>query len=498
VSRVGNYIADRQQLSDMVEEHQRVIKAWDEHVEALNQVQGDANKYVEMKKIDNEQEKEREEKKKVLEFWNGMAQADYDAKRNFQTASEGFVTIFSKLDTLAREIRKTNGNLEKLNVNGMQEIFFKDEDLLTVLLYKFGNGMLMSEGEREILHGYIQKEILTDENLKDIDTLLKMFEAGDYNGIQDYLNTKVLASPESLELEMALIQAYLFTGNMHMDDFSVNGLNEEELQVLVVYLGVLENYNIYLNEMKRVTAPDSEFHMRVVKFEDEPIEVEDDGEVEELPGYRIRTSIIIGLENSAGFADNSVVSYYINFDGIESMEKDKRGDFKKAQGEFQYNLGVAELKNTLIGTLAAIPSWYTKLAAAGIATVDKVFSVNKELNDLEEEWTMEQQKDVAKTLGMEVLLSEQENLMGDKVLYVQVFPTRVTFDIIDRWEEVHRLNNNIPYPEEAVQQNDWKAISEFYFKNKNNIHEINSGLINYIGAGSKNTNISMEELSGLE
>src|SRR5699024_6438319 len=42
---------------------------------------------------------------------------------------------------------------------------------------------------------------------------------------------------------------------------------------------------------------------------------------------------------------------------------------------------------------------------------------------------------------------------------VQVHPTESTYQVLNRWKEVHKYNKDIPYPEEAIKARDWRVIS---------------------------------------
>jgi hypothetical protein len=121
-----------------------------------------------------------------------------------------------------------------------------------------------------------------------------------------------------------------------------------------------------------------------------------------------------------------------------------------------------------------------------------------EVKETNKERTFKDYQLIANVLHMEVQISVRQNNTEEGTLNAFLVPTLATLDLVDRWEEVYRLNNDIPYPTEAIEQNDWMAISNFFFANQVTINDIHPDLTDYIYAGSKSVNLSMEELAGVE
>jgi uncharacterized protein YukE len=474
VSRVGNYIADRQQLSDMVEEHQRVIKVWDEHVEELNQMRNNVNNYIyrkEMQKIENELEKEREEKEKVLEFWNGMAQADYDAKRNFQTASEGFITIFSKLDTLTREIGKTNGNLEKLNVNEMQDLIFKDNLLVEMLLKKMGYNGVMSEAEREFLFQYLQNDFLDNEMLEEIEEIVDLILTDDVEaieeGLMNIINNRVLKSDESLEMEMAKIQAYLFMGNLTSHEFAKNDLEEEVNEILHSYLKILENCKAFGDRMKYETGLEDLNEMN--------IKVEIDYEKSSIPVSHIFKQKTRILGPHIDDFDETTVTYYSPPGAVGKIKIQNNKELKESLENFTFNQGANELYNKIVDEMIGLTGKF----ALPIETGSSIVNILSEKDEIKNTIKNEDAEIVADRLKMAVIVSEQDFLVTEDDLKIVMVPTMATFELIERWEKAHELNSEIPFPSEQVNNRDWYAISEFYINAQSTFSDYD-GLDQYI------------------
>src|SRR5699024_715791 len=45
---------------------------------------------------------------------------------------------------------------------------------------------------------------------------------------------------------------------------------------------------------------------------------------------------------------------------------------------------------------------------------------------------------------------------------VDVFPTKFTKEPLERWEEVHLINSDIPYPETLIQEENWLGVADFF------------------------------------
>lgn len=79
--------------------------------------------------------------------------------------------------------------------------------------------------------------------------------------------------------------------------------------------------------------------------------------------------------------------------------------------------------------------------------------------ELDNQLTIKEAKLTAGNLGMELLISER-NVYGKKQFFVEIQPTEVTYEILERWIEVKTIDPTIEYPEEAIQNQDWATVSE--------------------------------------
>lgn len=46
-------------------------------------------------------------------------------------------------------------------------------------------------------------------------------------------------------------------------------------------------------------------------------------------------------------------------------------------------------------------------------------------------------------------------------------PTKATFDLFERWEAVHQIAANYPYPRTEIEEQDWLGINKFLYDDGN-------------------------------
>ncbi|UJW56246.1 hypothetical protein HXZ66_01885 [Bacillus sp. A116_S68] len=452
----------------MVEEHQRVIKAWDEHVEEVNQMRNNVNNYIErrdMQKIDNEQEKEREEKKKVLEFWNGMAQADYDAKRNFQTASEGFITIFSKLDTLAREIGKTNGSIHSL-VETLQVLISEDNELTGILFYKLDNDMLLTNGEREVLFSYLQNEVVDDEFIIEMEEIIGFMESGNDEALMDRLNNQVFLSDSTLDLEISNVQIYLFVKNMRRED--LEDVDEVKLEILNTYLATLINSKYYTEERKDKTFKSDlkEINVNVYNLKYD--------RSEKNPNAHILT---VNLESEGGFIDEITSVYYAGTVPIANSKEEQIINMKEELTKYDENYNYGQIKGGLISKMGSSKNPYIKIAGEVAKRIDDRYNKIIGKSELKNNLTLTEVQQIADVLDTQLIVTERSRSLS---LYAQIIPTNESYRKIGRWEEAYNLNSNVPFPKESVNTLDWEDIANSYREDEHDIDDAFNGLPDYI------------------
>jgi len=67
---------------------------------------------------------------------------------------------------------------------------------------------------------------------------------------------------------------------------------------------------------------------------------------------------------------------------------------------------------------------------------------------------------------------------------VDVFPTELTWDSLERWKEIHLINSDIPYPKTLIQEENWLKVAEFFVEKQSEMNDIDHGITEYIYSGS--------------
>src|SRR5699024_5712466 len=67
---------------------------------------------------------------------------------------------------------------------------------------------------------------------------------------------------------------------------------------------------------------------------------------------------------------------------------------------------------------------------------------------------------------------------------VDVFPTKFTKEPLERWEEVHLINSDIPYPETLIQEENWLGVADFFSNQFSKMLDIDMDIPEYIGSGN--------------
>lgn len=92
----------------------------------------------------------------------------------------------------------------------------------------------------------------------------------------------------------------------------------------------------------------------------------------------------------------------------------------------------------------------------------KKYEANKKA-ELKDEIILLELKQAKYTLGLDVDLDIDERLSNVEDLNTLVEPTDWTSIILKRWEAVHQINPDYPYPETEIKNQDWMGIHHFLY-----------------------------------
>lgn len=80
--------------------------------------------------------------------------------------------------------------------------------------------------------------------------------------------------------------------------------------------------------------------------------------------------------------------------------------------------------------------------------------------DLADEIVLLELKDAKYALAFEVDLDIDGRLSNVKDLNTLLEPTEGTYVILKRWETVHQIDTDYPYPENVIKNEDWIGINK--------------------------------------
>jgi hypothetical protein len=483
VSHLGNYIADKNELNDMINEYNNTMQEWYDGVSEFTKVGGDGDQDL------NEDFQEASRHSLAIKmFWNDMVSVDSEAATNFQQATDGFIALSTTIDSFKGDLGKGGANLGALDIEKLQSVMFKDDVLCARLMEK----MLTEEGltyaEREILYHYFQSEILTDEKVAEFEEIVELLQDGSEESqqvLQEKIN-QLLISEEALDLHMAELQAFLFMGNLTPDEFAKNQEERERNQTLYAYLAALTSSKEYVNnamilsqakDLKdldpslahlKYTDPDG-IRMHVIDME---IRVGDNYTGEGKYGAHLG-SWGPGHYNIVK-NEEITIKYYQSPNARSQMDKDKANAQVEAYNSYNKNFFAGELP--VLGASLASGKYAPLLEGAFLAQryMDGKVNLEKQMARTDLEVTVGQLKFEAMTV---------ENHTKNQAYY-HVIPSKDTEDVLDRWEEVSHINPEIPFPEEDVRKKNWNEVNDFYNKCSEIFDDYPEALLRYIDSGT--------------
>ncbi len=76
-------------------------------------------------------------------------------------------------------------------------------------------------------------------------------------------------------------------------------------------------------------------------------------------------------------------------------------------------------------------------------------------------------------------------------------PTEATYYLLERWEEVHQIDPNYPYPETKIEEQDWISMNKFLYADGNKVdmklNEEDRAVYNYILFGTPSDHPIVQE-----
>ncbi|SPU21312.1 transposase [Niallia circulans] len=504
---MGNHRADREELNRLIEEYKQIMADYMDSVFRANSVRIGAQELLAKRGFSPPHIAVVEEGdiygdlQAIHRFWDGMVTADSTAKADFSAAQTGLSALDSALNAFTNGLGKNGAGLATLNVEQLKQAIFEDKNLITSLLIKMESGEALNYGERELLYQYIQSEVLDGDIRKDMQALTGMIGDGS-DALLNRINHQVLASEDALDREIALVEAYLYRGNLSPDEHDVASKDAAKLRA---YLEVLYNYKKAIIEVREETGEEIGGVGKPLFARVEDIEYE---EIQKPYSLSFQTNIMIFMMKSEKTEwtreqflemesmptvriNKSEVNYYMGGKGHLGFQLAENEELDQKKARYNAEFIGAEVGQLLLSELGnKIP---------GLESLERMSRHQAGQEDINHQLTIGEAKVTAGALKMELHVTRRPplRLVGEREeLNISFQPTNETFDIIERWKEVHAINAEIPYPQEAIDYHDWYTISDELLKAQAPINKINDDLYNYIIDGDLPEDRTTEELVG--
>lgn len=346
----------------------------------------------------------------------------------------------------------------------LTEEVYGENGLIGIILNKIRNREAISDLERNNLYAYFQNEVLDDKKRKEIKEIGENINEEDIDKVKKYLNDKVLTSVSSLEEEIALIEAFLYTDT---NGFDIGYVDTESRQKLEVYLAMLKDYHSAI-----VSEDIYELYAHTLEYQEQPNGVNEHVLKTEL---ELKAKIDDPIEDSffdmsralgGSYFYDGEITYYTTTDSTAFHDHIETQQLIDKEATFTRDFIARKILTTVM----------TEAVQKGAPLLDGYLIINEhqtELKELKGDITVKETKEVASFLNMEFSISNGEiSVVNEKDIKqsakyksdnmdVQVHPTESTYQVLNRWKEVHKHNKDIPYPEEAIKARDWEIISKY-------------------------------------
>ncbi|MBM7539828.1 hypothetical protein [Amphibacillus cookii] len=486
---MGNYSADRDELNQRLKEYDDVAEAWNESEAKFSRSYDGIYDRV---NIETDMEKNA-----VKNYWNGMVSADEKAAKGFKEVTRGLSNLNATMDAFIEELGSGGTNLDKLNLTRLQEAVFSDDALFATILAKMEAGVSMTSSEQELLYQYLQNHYLTDEKREQINALINMLTEQNVDELQSHLNDHVLVSEETLISEIALIEAYLYSGNLRVTDYMKVesdrlGLeNTSYIKRLIMYKKMLKEHKKNIEQINLEAGGDLPFLVQVndlslaeVNNRVHVINSELIVSISKYANEEVRESF---LDLQQPIPNTSLVdvnvTYYMGDNAVSNLNSDDTAEmeeYKRKHATYFIGGKVVELAMDIT----------TKSVFQPVVLINEYQSEKQELN---KQITIGNATSSASNLNMEMVIVES-GYFNENDTWVEVLPTNSTYAILERWEQTHQMNSDIPFPKEYIDQQQWDKVSDFYNDSTDQFEAVHNSLSNYIKSAYLPKDKEIEEI----
>lgn len=467
---------------DAVEE--KTIELTDEANVVIESIQDIINvtKLDESEVVDNVRRGKRKSQH-IVEKLHSLDDTHSSALESVQADLDTMKTYVTEIDS-----RLQNGDLSVTDYSSgdltdieayesmMESIY--DSETIEPLLEKMKEGDTLTPFERDILYIYFQNEYLTADSKEELEEVASYINESDIGELEKRLNDKVVTSQTALEDEMALVQAYLFLGTKSP---SATGVETDVRNKMDAYLMLLKDYHSRI---------DHDGHVNLVKvrykkdhdvesshfLESEIQSVEYNVADDLMSKDEFREWVFFDPDNfMLPKVEHTSITYAAGPHAGDHIKESELKRLKNKLADYETNFIVTKVMNKIISALAK------KADISGFVEAGKTaVGYDSDKQKLEDDIEVGNAMTIADRLALDLSISEKRPGKG---LEIQFYPTDSTFDKLERWKELHELNPDIAFPEDTINEHDWREIG-------NSLHEVvktfESDTLRYISDGNKN------------
>ena len=416
-------------------------------------------------------QKGQENAEEIVEKLYALEKKQVKAMESVKEDLNDMRNYITDLETLFKDGDLTVGNYSVKAVSGLEsfrsiyESVFGEgsiiDESLQVIFEKMLSGDNLTEVEREELYNYIQNVILGEDNKKDMQDLLEMI-GEDSDRLINRLNEKVLTTENSLDREILLVAAHIYTGNAGPRK---NELAVEDIGKLKGYLAILNNYKKAIDELKEevdwtiVGGPNEPLLAQVTKLEhwkesgNYSMNFDTDIAISTYRGNDLTREEFLDSENLLLIRENpSKIKYYMGEDAAGNLQGDILKELEEKDATFIQDSIKQKLVEALISTLG-------KRGEAFNSAVS-LMEIHEENQQNKRNMKIGEAHEAAMFLELEIEIRERHVPYEGTDYSVEVFPTDLTYSILDNWIKEYEKYPDLPIPLEGIEQHDWYLIAE--------------------------------------
>lgn len=387
----------------------------------------------------------------------------------------------------------TNMDVYKSIVNDIYGEGYVESKKIEPLLDKMLNGDNLTGEEREKLYDYFQNEYLDAKSKEEVEWIADSMNKDGISDLKERLNEKVVLSKNALEDELAIVQAYVYIGGKKPGNSHLNDINKKAK--LEFYLKLLEKYHSTMEKEEGTVIKVDTLEYEQNKgdipghYIFSALQTEEYNDHEAMMDEQSFRAWMSDPENST--VNNyslSEISYYTGTNASANHEDEQLQELEEEEAHYTPHFILNKVGEKV---LFRIPFVGQSLDAVDVATSKTEHHSEKQ--KLGNKIKIGEARKVSKKLNLEFAISKNQSVPDSGKDYdVDLYPQDKTYNIIDRWQKVHGINQAIPYPDKEIYDNDWYETGKVIREIEN---DSDPELINYIIDDTLRKGQTVEEIA---